>query len=252
MLVLNQASLARPFALGPLSQRVRPGELLGIIGPNGAGKSTLLALLSGFLEPAGGSVLLDGRALAEWSVEDLAARRALVAQRIESAFDWSVEAFIRLGQRHSAELLPTLADALDLMPLLERGVQSLSGGELQRVTIARALNQLALAGEDAPERPRLLLLDEPTSALDVGQQQRLMRLLRRQVVGPRVAVVCVLHDLNLAARYCDRLWLMADGRLCADGTPAEVLSEDVIARVFAAQVRVIRRGERAVVMELLP
>ncbi|QVM95082.1 ATP-binding cassette domain-containing protein [Pseudomonas sp. SORT22] len=255
MLELINVSLERPFALAPFSEQIRAGELLGLIGPNGAGKSTLLSLISGYLQPAGGQVELLGRALPAYLPGQLARRRALVTQQMDSAFDWRVEEFIRLGQQHPGEPYPGIIDALDVRHLLGRGVLSLSGGELQRVTIARAMNQLAISPlTDAWDDGRgcLLLLDEPTSALDIGQQQNLMRVLRTLTRSPRIAVVCVLHDLNLAARYCDRLWLLEGGRLCASGAPAQVLSEQRIAQVFGAQVRVTAGKHHQVSIELAP
>ncbi|TDF77906.1 ATP-binding cassette domain-containing protein [Pseudomonas sp. H9] len=252
MLELIDISLDRPFALAPLHEQIEAGQLLGLIGPNGAGKSTLLSLISGYLQPAQGEVRLLGQPLQAYRPQQLARARALVTQQVESAFDWPVREFIRLGQAHAGEPLAGIIETLDIGHLLERGVLSLSGGEMQRVTIARAINQLAidpLRLED--DRPAcLLLLDEPTSALDIGQQQNLMRLLRRLARSPRIAVVCVLHDLNLAAQYCDRLWLLERGRLRASGAPAEVLSADTIAQVFAAQVSVVHNPAQGVRIEL--
>lgn len=252
MLELIDVSLERPFALAPLREHIEAGQLLGLIGPNGAGKSTLLSLISGYLKPAQGEIRLLGRSLHAWRPQQLARSRALVTQHVESAFDWPVHAFIRLGQAHGGEPLAGIIDALEIGHLLERGVLSLSGGEMQRVTIARAINQLAIDPlRQDDERPRcLLLLDEPTSALDIGQQQNLMRLLRRLARSPRIAVVCVLHDLNLAAHYCDRLWLLERGQLRASGAPAEVLSTERIAQVFAAQVRVVQGAAEGVRIEL--
>lgn len=255
MLELINVSLERPFALAPFSEQVRARELLGLIGPNGAGKSTLLSLISGYLHPGGGQIKLLGRELSGYLPAQLARRRALVTQQMDSAFDWRVEAFIALGQQHPGEPCPGIIDALDIRHLLGRGVLSLSGGELQRVTIARAMNQLAVSPlTDAWNDGRgcLLLLDEPTSALDIGQQQNLMRVLRTLAGSPCIAVVCVLHDLNLAARYCDRLWLLENGRLCASGTPAQVLSEQRVAQVFGAQVRVAAGEQHKVSIELMP
>lgn len=252
MLELIDVSLEQPFALAPLHEHIEAGQLLGLIGPNGAGKSTLLSLISGYLKPAQGEIRLLGRPLHAWRPQQLARSRALVTQHVESAFDWPVHAFIRLGQAHAGEPLAAIIDALDIGHLLERGVLSLSGGEMQRVTIARAINQLAIdpLRQDDERPPCLLLLDEPTSALDIGQQQNLMRLLRRLARSPRIAVVCVLHDLNLAAHYCDRLWLLERGQLRASGTPAEVLSAERIAQVFAAQVRVVQGATEGVRIEL--
>ncbi|MDD2061244.1 ATP-binding cassette domain-containing protein [Pseudomonas sp. GD03860] len=254
MLELIDVGLAQPFALAPVKASIKEGQLLGLIGPNGAGKSTLLSLMSGYTQPASGEVHLMGRPLSDYSAQQLAARRALVTQQMDSVFDWQVLEFIQLGQQHSGEPCCRIIDALDIRHLLARGVLSLSGGELQRVTIARAMNQLAISpyGEEEGNHPgRLLLLDEPTSALDIGQQQNLMRVLRSLARSPRMAVVCVLHDLNLAARYCDRLWLLDQGRLCAEGAPAQVLSEQRIAEVFGAQVRVEVAQPQGVRIDLL-
>jgi len=254
MLELNNVSLAQPFALAPLNASIKEGQLLGLIGPNGAGKSTLLSLISGYTRPDSGEIRMLGRPLADYSAQQLASRRALVTQQMDSVFDWQVGEFIQLGQQHIGEPCPEIIDALDVRHLLSRGVLSLSGGELQRVTIARAMNQLAVspvANGQGDHQGRLLLLDEPTSALDIGQQQNLMRVLRSLARSPGIAVVCVLHDLNLAARYCDRLWLLEQGRLCADGTPAQVLSEQRIGEVFGAQVRVEVAQPQGVRIELL-
>ena len=252
MLELIDISLEQPFALAPLSEHIKAGQFLGLIGPNGAGKSTLLSLISGYLVPSRGEIRLLGQRLQGYGPQQLARRRALVTQQAESAFDWPVEEFIRLGQGHAGEPLAGIIDALDIRHLFGRGVLSLSGGEMQRVTIARAINQLAIdpsrPGDDQP--PCLLLLDEPTSALDIGQQQNLMRLLRRLARSSRVAVVCVLHDLNLAAQYCDRLWLLERGCLRASGAPAEVLSAKCIGEVFGAQVTVVPDHAQGVRIEL--
>lgn len=240
MLDLLAVGLHRPFALSPVTEAIQGGQLLGLIGPNGAGKSTLLSLISGYITPDCGEVRLLDQPLSAYSPRQLARNRALVTQHMDSAFDWQVGEFIQLGQGHAGLPCAGIVEAMDITHLLDRGVLSLSGGELQRVTIARALNQLAIspAGPTEGQAPRLLLLDEPTSALDIGQQQNLMRLLRRLARVPHIAVVCVLHDLNLAARYCDRLWLMEKGRLCASGTPAQVLNAHTIETVFGAQVSV--------------
>ena len=253
MLDLDAVGLHGPFALSPVTEGIEGGQLLGLIGPNGAGKSTLLSLISGYIKPDCGEVSLSGQPLSRYSPRQLARSRALVTQHMDSAFDWQVGEFIRLGQGHVGAPCAGIIEAMGIGHLLERGVLSLSGGELQRVTIARALNQLAIS-PSAPvgegTAPRLLLLDEPTSALDIGQQQNLMRLLRRLAGVPHIAVVCVLHDLNLAARYCDRLWLMEKGQLCASGTPAEVLSAQRIESVFGAQVSVTAGPGQAVGIEL--
>lgn len=235
MLTLEDAGFTTVPALAPLSDALAPGELVAIVGPNGAGKSTLLGLLSGFRPPERGRVCLDARPLADWLPEALARRRALVAQQVRPSFDWTVGELVALGSEAGpAQVAESLAE-LDLTALAERTLTGLSGGEAQRCMVARALCQLG--GGDPGS---LLLLDEPTSALDIGQQQRLMRLLRRLADQRGLAVVCVLHDLNLAARYAHRVWLMQQGRRIAAGPPGEVLGAGRLARVFGAELHEAR------------
>ncbi|GEK47920.1 hemin import ATP-binding protein HmuV [Bisbaumannia pacifica] len=244
MLTLFSAGFTTTPRLEPISDRLLPGELLAIVGPNGAGKSTLLTLLSGFRAPERGSVCLDGMPLTAWAPQALARRRALVAQQVRPSFDWGVRELVALGSDAAPERVDACLAALDLTHLAERRITGLSGGEAQRCLVARALCQLAadqLAGETGTTAdqspPGLLLLDEPTSALDIGQQQRLMRLLRRLASERGLAIACVLHDLNLAGRFAHRVWLLERGQRIAAGTPEEVLSAARLARVFDAELR---------------
>jgi iron complex transport system ATP-binding protein len=242
MLRLNGAGLTSTPALMPISDRIGPGELLAIVGPNGAGKSTLLAMLAGLRQAELGSVELDGRSLGEWLPSELAARRAIVAQQEVPSFAWKVRDLVALGGEPSPRRLASTLEAMQLTPLAAREVTHLSGGEAQRVMIARALCQLAARSEDR-ERPRsggMLLLDEPTSALDIGHQQRLMRLLLRCAHQDGLAIVCVLHDLNLAARYADRVWLLQAGERVAHGRAEEVLTAETITQVFGAELTTLR------------
>lgn len=238
MLTLETAGFDGMPWLAPIDDQVRPGELLAIVGPNGAGKSTLLRLLSGFQTPDQGRVMLDGLQLRQWSVASLAKRRALVAQQERPAFAWPVRELVALGaQCGDDEVADTLRE-LELDQLASRSVLTLSGGELQRVMIARALCQLKSAEKGA----RYLLLDEPTSALDIGQQQNLMRLLHRQTRHSELAVVCVLHDLNLASRFADRVWLMHQGYRIDAGHPGDVLRAELLAPIYRAELDDIACG----------
>lgn len=243
MLRLNAAGFDQPPTLAPISGQLIPGELLAIVGPNGAGKSTLLSLLSGFRRPERGEVALDGKPLSCWLPDALARRRALVAQKLTLGFDWQVRELVALGSDATPEIIDSVLALLDLKALAERGALGLSGGEAQRVMIARALCQLGLGQENNIPEGRILLLDEPTSALDIGQQQRLMRLLRQLAEHQRLAVVCVLHDLNLAARYAHRVWLLEGGRCIAAGTPGEVLDGQILAQVFDAELMAAARHD---------
>lgn len=241
MLTLNQAGLRHPPYLQPLSGSIQAHQLVAIVGPNGAGKSTLLHMLSGFRPPEQGDVDFHGRPLSAWSVTELAAQRALVAQQGVPAFDWSVLELVSLGHAVPHDVMTTILHWLDIAHLQQRGVQRLSGGERQRVMIARALGQLVSAPTTADLSSALtlsglLLLDEPTSALDLGQQQRLMRCLRQLTQSQPLAVVCVLHDLNLAARYADQIWLLDQGQCVAMGAPEDVLDVERLSQIYHADL----------------
>ncbi|WP_404376070.1 ATP-binding cassette domain-containing protein [Vreelandella aquamarina] len=236
MLTLQAAGLTTLPAIAPFSATLHPGELLAIVGPNGAGKSTLLNMLSGFRPCEHGALLLDGQPLTSWPIDALARRRALVAQQELTGFDWQVTELIALGSQPSRALISTLLDDLDITHLAPRSVLSLSGGERQRVMIARGVCQLLSHRSPAAKDGGLLLLDEPTSALDIGQQQRLMRQLRTWATQHRMAIVCVLHDLNLAGTYADRIWLLHQGQRIADGRPGDVLVPERIATVYQAEI----------------
>ena len=239
MLTLHQAGLTATPAITPLDGTVRPGELLAIVGPNGAGKSTLLSMLSGFRPAEQGELQLDGKPLNEWPITELANRRALVAQQELPGFDWHTEELLSLGSHPTQSLVAELLDNLDLTHLAKRSVLSLSGGERQRLMIARGACQLLSRRAPTAKDGGLLLLDEPTSALDIGQQQRLMRQLRFWAEQHRMAIVSVLHDLNLASTYADRVWLLHQGKRIAHGLPNHVLNPNAIAKVYAAELHCI-------------
>ncbi|MFC8795838.1 ABC transporter ATP-binding protein [Streptomyces cinereoruber] len=212
-----------------------PGTVTGLLGPNGSGKSTLLRLLAGVLAPDSGTVTLDGDPLAGLGRRTVARRLATVEQQSDTQTDLTVLDVVRLGRvpHRRAWTPPSAADeaavrsALARTGLADRARQpwrTLSGGERQRVQIARALAQ----------EPRELLLDEPTNHLDVQHQLDLMEL----VSGLRLTAVVALHDLNLAAVYCERLVVLSGGRVVAAGTPDEVLTEELIADVYRVRAAV--------------
>jgi iron complex transport system ATP-binding protein len=209
---------ARP-ALSDVSVELTAGQLLAIVGPNGSGKTTLLRALLGTLPLAAGSVELIGRPLGAWGPQEMAQVVGVVTQREETLFPLTVEETVALGRY--AHLGPVaspgeadrrvVADAMhraDVGALAARRTDTLSGGEWQRVRIARALAQ----------EPRLLVLDEPTASLDLA--------------GQGIATLLVTHHLNLAARYADRLLLLHEGGCVVDGAPAEVLTPQHVTRVF--------------------
>ncbi|MFJ2823324.1 ABC transporter ATP-binding protein [Streptomyces toxytricini] len=212
-----------------VSAEVAPGETVGLLGPNGSGKSSLLRCLAGLRAPDSGTVRYDGESVRGWDARRIARRVAFVAQEAGADGELRVADVVGLGRTpyRSRWRGPDAADravvaaALDrvgLTPLAGRPWKALSGGERQRAHIARALAQ----------QPRALLLDEPTNHLDVRHRLELMELL----AGTPQTVLVVLHDLSLAARYCDRLLLLHRGRLAACGPPADVLTPQRLAEVF--------------------
>jgi iron complex transport system ATP-binding protein len=220
------------------------GEVLGVLGANGAGKTTLLAVLAGELGASGGAVTLDARPLREWKPAALARRRAVLPQSASLGFDLSVREVIAMGAYPFPEMSPDDEAALtaralrlaDATALGTRRYLGLSGGEQQRVQFARALVQVLAAR--APGQYRMLFLDEPISSLDPRHQLLLLQAVRALGREEDLAVFVVLHDVNLAARWCDRLLLLSNGRTVADGTPVDVLTPQNMERVYALPARV--------------
>ena len=231
--------------LADVHLELRPGEVLGVLGPNGAGKSTLLAALSGELPAAHGRVLLDERPLSAWHGPERARRLAVLPQASSLGFAFRVEEVVGMGRlphatgrTRDAEIVGEALAAADAAQLSGRNYMELSGGERQRVHLARVLAQLWPGGEG-----QVLLLDEPTSMLDPLHQHTTLQA-TRTFAEQGAAVLVILHDLNLAARYCDRLLLLERGRPHALGTPDEVLRADPLRAVFGLEVLVQRHPER--------
>ncbi|HLV78405.1 MAG TPA: heme ABC transporter ATP-binding protein [Marinobacter sp.] len=225
-----------------LSLSVARGELLMVLGPNGAGKSTLLKALAGEL-PATGVMTLAGRSLSEWHPRQLARHRAVMPQRVDVNFPLTVEEVVAMGRprglRHQPDPVPEqLMAELDIGHLRHRLVPGLSGGEQQRLQLARVLGQIL----DTPGQ-RLLLLDECTSALDPAHQQLVLELIRTRAKEHGIAVLAIVHDLNLAAQFADRLMVMRAGRRLCDGVAQEVLTPAVLEAAYGFRARVMQLPE---------
>lgn len=226
-------------AIRGISLSIAGGELLGIVGPNGAGKSTLLKLVAGLLRPDSGEIRLRGEPLASWRRLALAREMAFVPQSspadvgftaLEIALAGRFPHVGYLGREGATDVARARAalSRVDAGHLEARRFDELSGGEQARVQVARALAQ----------EPRLLLLDEPTAFLDVGHRLDLYDRLREENRERGLTVVVVTHDLNLAAEYCSRLVLLADGGVAAEGAPGEVLTESRVGEVYRCRVAV--------------
>lgn len=226
-------------AIADVSCAVNTGELVAVVGPNGSGKTTLLRTLLGLERSSTGRVQLDGRAIGEWNRRAVAGAIGALPQREEPAFPLTVREVVLMGRwAHLGPTAPVvaaderaIADALarcDVTGFDDRRIDTLSGGEWQRVRVARALAAM----------PKLLVLDEPTAALDIGHEMALFELLR-QLVQEGLGILVITHELNLAARYADRLIMLSRGRVVAAGLPSAVLRADPVSQVFDWPVAVI-------------
>ena len=230
-------SLNSTRILNGISFEIASGEFLGIIGPNGSGKSTLLRTMAGVLVPLSGSVTLDGLEVARIPGRQLARRLAIVPQDNPIAFDFTVQEIVLMGRSphlgrfelekgHDAEIAADALKRTNLLHLADRGIGTLSGGERQRAMIARALAQ----------QTDILFLDEPTAHLDINYQVEILHLARRENAENGKTVVVVLHDLNLAAEFCDRLIMLSKGEVFVVGSPEEVITKENVQQVYGTSV----------------
>lgn len=219
--------------LQDVSLQVHPGEFVGILGPNGSGKSTLLKTIYKVLRPADGDILVDGQSVLSMRNRELARKLAVVAQESEAAFDYTVQEVVlmarypakKLTDTYSADDLQIVATALDtvgMSHLALRSYLSLSGGEKQRVQVARAFAQ----------QTPVMILDEPTNHLDIGSQLKTLQLLK----SSGKTILTALHDLSIAARFCDRIYLLHRGHVVDSGLPHQVLTSACIHQLYNIQV----------------
>ncbi|MGZ4894329.1 MAG: ABC transporter ATP-binding protein [Halobacteriota archaeon] len=226
-------------ALNNAHLTVRPGEVIGLVGPNGSGKTTLIKAISGILKPQVGIITLDDVDVYQIKPKQLAKQMAVVPQSTDTFFfDFTVKEVVLMGRSPHIRFLGTEStndfyvtrkalEMTDVAQFADRKIAELSGGERQRVIIARALAQ----------EPKILLLDEATSQLDIGIKIEIFDLVRR-LAASGIAVIAAIHDLNLAAQYCDRLLLLKHGEIIADGTVEEVLTQEHIAEAFGVSALV--------------
>jgi iron complex transport system ATP-binding protein len=226
-------------SLVDVSLEVRAGELHAVLGPNGSGKTTLVRAALGLVRPVAGQVDILGRPAPGWSRRDLARVVGVLPQREDNLFPQRVRETVTLGRYPRLSLLGGVAATdraavdralvlCDAADLADRWLWTLSGGEYQRVRLARALAQ----------EPRLLVLDEPTASLDLRHEMELFELVRSLVDAEGLAALMITHHVNLAARFADRVLLLADGRTAGRGAPLDVLARETVERVFAWPVTI--------------
>jgi len=236
-------SQAPLFTLEATSFQARPGEIVAILGPNASGKSTLLQLIAGVLQPLSGRILLNGFVIHSLNPRTRAQRIAMVQQESRLLFPARVWEFVLQGRHaHGRSLRFESSDDMVIVqnalmqvgaaPLSDRFMDQISGGEKQRVILARAIAQ----------QPLLLLLDEPTLHLDIAAQVGLLDALRRLAARNRYTVIVVTHELNLAAEYADTILLMQSGRCLRVGPPAAIYQRELLEQVFQVPLKVEMRG----------
>lgn len=226
---------------------VKFGEIVGLLGPNGTGKSTLVGVMAGDLTPSSGTIFYQGKSLTDYPRKELARTRSVMPQHTDFPFSYQVYDIVSMG-RQCWDPNPTVDDqiithsmaATDVAGFEERDVTCLSGGEKARVTFARVLTQQA----------GVVFLDEPTAALDIAHQERTMEVCRK-LAAQGHAVIAVMHDLQLAGAYCDRIALMEKGGVAAYGPPAEVLTDSLLSRVYQWPIKVATIDERLVILPQL-
>jgi iron complex transport system ATP-binding protein len=223
-----------------ISLELNPGEILAVLGPNGAGKSTFFKILSGDISCKHGSVKYNGEPIHKLKAKDLASVRAVMPQHSQVNFPFTVQEVVELGlistkTKNSSQLINEVLNATNTDHLKDRVFNSLSGGEKQRVQLARALVQI---WESKPF-PRYLLLDEPSSSLDIAQQHAVLSILQK-LKSRNIGILVILHELNLAAQYADKIALIKNGEITKTGTVDEVLEEKLLEKVFDHPIQLIR------------
>ena len=222
---------------------VQAGEVLAVLGPNGAGKSSLLKIMAGEQSFYTGQLELNGRAYQDWAAGSIARTVGVLPQSSELAFPFTVAEVVMLGRlphstgrQRDREIVAQALQLLDVSHLSESLYPALSGGEKQRVQLARVLTQI---WEQTESGSRYLLLDEPTSALDLSHQHQTLSV-ARELAAQGVGVLAILHDLNLAAQYADRIMLLGQGQCMAEGSVDEVLQAERIRQLYNIEVEVMR------------
>lgn len=243
MLKVEQLSynINEKIIVDKVSLEVKEGEFIGIIGPNGSGKSTLLKNIYKVIKPTSGEIRLNNKDVISMSNKELSKELAVVAQENDASFDFTVEEVILMGtypkkkffEQYSEEdktIVKNVLEKIGMKEFIDRSYLSLSGGEKQRTLIGRALAQ----------ETKIIILDEPTNHLDMGSQIKTLNLLKNS----KKTVLTALHDLNMAIRFCDRIYVMKDGKVVSHGKPGEILNHTLIKELYDVDSEVFERNNR--------
>ncbi|MEM9446482.1 MAG: heme ABC transporter ATP-binding protein [Verrucomicrobiota bacterium] len=231
--------------LHEINLSVKPGALTAVLGPNGAGKSTLLEALTGECEPTKGEIHLAGKPLEDWNPLSLSKMRAVLTQSPDINFPFTVLEVVLMGRsphytwienEQDFQIAQEALKSVDMASFAERSFPTLSGGEKQRVQLARVLAQIWDASENGC---RYLLLDEPTSSLDIAHQHLVLKL-AKQYAKDQVAVFAILHDINQATQYADHLLFLKNGEQVAVGPPEDIISKEVIEHVYGIKIEFVK------------
>ena len=220
--------------LNNISYNFFPGELVGILGANGCGKSTLLKVIMGFLEKEGGEIYLDNLEVEKFSRKEFAKKISFIAQKSNQNLNFTVLEILKLGRvphiknsfkgldLEDEEIIDKVIKKLNLQEYLNRDIKSLSGGEFQRILLGRAFIQ----------NSEVILLDEPTSALDVNYSLEFLELLKEEIKTKSLIGVIVIHDINLASLFCDKILFIKDGKIPISGEPKDVIKKEWLEKVY--------------------
>ena len=233
-----------------ISIEIMPGELLTVLGPNGSGKSTLLKLISGDITPTKGEIFIDSEPLKTISIKRRALKRSVMSQSQQIMYDFSVEDIIRMGWLNDLKnksnfnfinILKDISSECEISHLLNRSINNLSGGEQRRVHFARALIQLKndLNNQDN----KYMLLDEPTANLDISYELNLIKILKKEVSNG-IGVFLILHDLNLALNFSDKIALLKEGRLVEFGQPMRIFNDKTLSKIYDTPISVDLNSKR--------
>tara|TARA_Y100000591_G_scaffold277560_1_gene255280 strand:+ start:1798 stop:2571 length:774 start_codon:yes stop_codon:yes gene_type:complete len=233
-----------------ISIEIMPGELLTVLGPNGSGKSTLLKLISGDITPTKGEIFIDSEPLKTISIRRRALKRSVMSQSQQIMYDFSVEDIIRMGWLNDLKnksnfnflnILKDISSECEISHLLNRSINNLSGGEQRRVHFARALIQLKndLNNQDN----KYMLLDEPTANLDISYELNLIKILKKEVSNG-IGVFLILHDLNLALNFSDKIALLKEGRLVEFGQPMRIFNDKTLSEIYDTPISVDLNSKR--------